>query len=117
MGHLTYAGSTQYEIEDRMLAHVKAVVSAKLRRQESFLLSWAVDAHAGSGRVSIWMSPSTPLEFRFSGSRVPQLNGAWLEALMEIANSTRGLVLVDGCDGEIVAHFTEDNPEDWSDLA
>ena len=30
---------------------------------------------------------------------------------------TRGLVLVDGVDGEIVAHFTEDNPEDWSDLA
>ena len=30
--------------------------------------------------------------------------------------STRGLVLVDGVDGEIVAHFTEPNPEDWSDL-
>ena len=29
---------------------------------------------------------------------------------------TRGLVLVDGVDGEIVAHFTEDNPEDWSDM-
>jgi hypothetical protein len=30
--------------------------------------------------------------------------------------SKRGLVLVDGVDGEIVAHFVEDNPEDWSDL-
>jgi hypothetical protein len=29
---------------------------------------------------------------------------------------TRGLVLVDGVDGEIVAAFTEPNPEDWSDL-
>lgn len=29
---------------------------------------------------------------------------------------TRGLVLVDGVDGEIVDWFTEDNPEDWSDL-
>jgi hypothetical protein len=29
----------------------------------------------------------------------------------------RGLVLVDGVDGEIVEHFVEDNPEDWSDLA
>jgi hypothetical protein len=28
----------------------------------------------------------------------------------------RGLVLVDGVEGQIVAHFTEDNPEDWSDL-
>ena len=31
--------------------------------------------------------------------------------------ATRGLVLVDGVDGEIVAHFTEANPEDWSDLS
>ncbi len=29
---------------------------------------------------------------------------------------TRGLVLVDGVDGEIVAQLTEANPEDWSDL-
>lgn len=26
----------------------------------------------------------------------------------------RGLVLVDGVDGEVVGHFVEDNPEDWS---
>jgi hypothetical protein len=26
----------------------------------------------------------------------------------------RGLVLVDGVDGEIIEHFVEDNPEDWS---
>src|SRR5215218_3830249 len=30
--------------------------------------------------------------------------------------ATRGLVLVAGVDGEIVAHFTEDNPEDWPDV-
>ena len=28
--------------------------------------------------------------------------------------ATRGLVLVDGIDGEVVGHFTEANPEDWS---
>ena len=28
----------------------------------------------------------------------------------------RGLVLVDGVDGEVVDWFAEDNPEDWSDL-
>jgi hypothetical protein len=28
----------------------------------------------------------------------------------------RGLVLVDGVDGEIVQHFVEENPEDWSEL-
>lgn len=29
----------------------------------------------------------------------------------------RGLVLVDGVDGHVVAHFVEDNPEDWSQYA
>lgn len=28
----------------------------------------------------------------------------------------RGLVMVDGVDGEVIDWFTEDNPEDWSDL-
>lgn len=28
----------------------------------------------------------------------------------------RGLVLVDGVDGEVLEFFAEDNPEDWSDL-
>jgi hypothetical protein len=28
----------------------------------------------------------------------------------------RGLVLIDGVDGEVVEWFVEDNPEDWSDL-
>lgn len=29
---------------------------------------------------------------------------------------SRGLVLVDGVDGQVVAHFVEDNPEDWSEF-
>jgi len=28
----------------------------------------------------------------------------------------RGLVLVDGVNGDVLEHFVEDNPEDWSDL-
>ena len=30
--------------------------------------------------------------------------------------SKRGLVLVDGVDGEVVSAFVEDNPEDWSEF-
>jgi hypothetical protein len=30
--------------------------------------------------------------------------------------ATRGLVLVDAVEGEVVAHFVEDNPEDWSEF-
>ena len=28
----------------------------------------------------------------------------------------RGLVLVDGVDGDVLQHFVEDNPEDWAEL-
>jgi hypothetical protein len=28
----------------------------------------------------------------------------------------RGLALVDGIDGEVIEHFVEENPEDWTDL-
>ena len=31
--------------------------------------------------------------------------------------STRGLVLVDGVDGAVVEWFTEENPEDWSEIS
>lgn len=30
---------------------------------------------------------------------------------------SRGLVLIDGVDAHVVAHFVEDNPEDWSTLS
>ena len=30
--------------------------------------------------------------------------------------TTRGLVLVDAVEGDVVAHFTEPNPEDWSEF-
>ena len=29
---------------------------------------------------------------------------------------TRGLVMVDGVNAEVVSHYVEDNPEDWTDL-
>jgi hypothetical protein len=34
----------------------------------------------------------------------------------EMPPRQRGLVLVDGVDGQVLEYFTEDNPEDWTDL-
>ena len=41
MGTLHYGGSeASVHIEERALAHLKVVVATKLRRNESFTLSW-----------------------------------------------------------------------------
>lgn len=94
MGELIYGGETRYEMEDRTLAHVKVAAGAKLRRQESFYLSWVVPASAGSGRVSLWLSPSIPLQFHFLGNTAPALNPVWLRAMELTAVSDRGMIVL-----------------------
>jgi hypothetical protein len=34
----------------------------------------------------------------------------------EMPPAQRGFVMVDGVDGQVLDYFTEENPEDWSDL-
>lgn len=94
MGYLIYGGSQEYEFEDRTLAHLKVAITMKLRRQESFLMSWTNSAERGGGRVSIWLSPNIPLIFRFAGSRAPQLSKPWLDVLNELSHTPRGLIVV-----------------------
>ncbi|MFC4223032.1 DUF7882 family protein [Lysinibacter cavernae] len=93
MGYLIYGSSTEYEIEDRALAHLKVVIAAKLRRQECFFLNWTNEPDAGSGRVSLWLAPNIPLQFRFAGSRAPELNRLWIEVLADASNTPSGLQL------------------------
>ncbi|MCU1578317.1 MAG: hypothetical protein JWP19_521 [Rhodoglobus sp.] len=96
MGTLYYGdGRYAIPIEDRALSHLKVVIVNKLRRGESFTFSWVKDQAQGGGRGTIWLDPAIPLAFDFSGSRAPQLNRNWLEALALEAGSTRGLVLTD----------------------
>ncbi|WRS30634.1 hypothetical protein U6G28_02795 [Actinomycetaceae bacterium MB13-C1-2] len=94
MGFLIYGGTQEYEFDDRTLAHLKVVLTMKLRLQESFLVSWINPAERGGGRFSIWLSPSIPLAFRFVGGRAPELNRDWIEALTETSNGSRGLVVL-----------------------
>lgn len=93
MGYLLYGGR-EYEFEDRWLAHLKAAVGTKFRRHESFFMSWKVDPVDGSGRISLWMDPSQQIGFRFSGSKPPKLNKEWLQVLVELAGTHRGLIAV-----------------------
>lgn len=96
MGTLHY-GSTGLEIEfdDRVLEHLQVVIVAKLRRNEGFVLSWKDPAAIGDGRSTIWLHPSIPLYFKYSGSRQPTINRAWLEVLTVTANSGGGLRVVE----------------------
>ena len=90
MGKLIY-GDREIEIEDRTLAHLKIVMLTKLRRNESFAFNHAHDVNSGSGRSTVWVHPSIPLEFTFYGNRSPALNREWVEALLMSANSPEGL--------------------------
>jgi len=93
MGKLIYGSQdSEYEFDDRLLAHLRVVIVTKLRRRESFTFTWDYPASNGSGRMSIWMDPSIPLQFRFFGGREPSLNRAWIEALSAVAASTMGLI-------------------------
>jgi hypothetical protein len=94
MGYLIYGAGAEYEIDDRVLAHLKIAIVAKLRLQESFLLNWAKASSEGGGRVSVWLSPAIPLQFRFSGSMPPELNREWLQALAHSSHGSRGMVLM-----------------------
>ena len=66
MGHLFYGNTTEpFDIPDRLLAHVKVVAATKLRRSESFTLSWQHRPDDAAGRTTLWMQPSIPLRFVF----------------------------------------------------
>lgn len=94
MGKLTYNGNVKADFEDRVLAHLQAVIGAKLRRGESMTFTWKDDTSIGDGRTSVWIHPASALVYKFYGSRRPDLNHAWIDALMLTANSVTGLYAV-----------------------
>jgi hypothetical protein len=105
MGYLIYGAGAEYEIDDRALAHLKIAIVAKLRLQESFLVNWTLSAADGSGRVSIWLSPSVPVQFRFSENEPPELNKLWLQALARSSHSSRGMILI--AEDQVEAYLEE----------
>ena len=80
-------------IDDRMLAHVKVVVATKLRRGESFTLSWTHGIDEPGGRSTIWLQPAIPLRFVFDSEQPESLDQNLLKRMANDANSSRGLSL------------------------
>jgi len=96
VGTLYYGdAATPIEIDDRALAHVKVVIATKLRRGESFTLSWTHGPDQEVGRSTVWLHPSIPLRFVFDEPEPALLSRAWIEALANSANSSGGLLLVE----------------------
>lgn len=102
MGTLYYGESgTPITIEDRALSHLKVAITTKLRRGESFTLSWRHGPDQAPGRSTLWLHPSIPLRFVFDEPERPELSRQWIEELMKSANSTGGIQLLsEAHDGE-----------------
>lgn len=92
MGQLKY-GQLTVHVEARTLAHLQIVILQKLRRGESFLLSWKDSAQAGGGRSSVWLHPAIPLYFEFPPGAPCSVDPLWVAELTLCANSAQGLVI------------------------
>lgn len=91
MGTLTYASATApIEIDDEVLAHLRAVTVTKLRRNEPFALT----VPTGDGQTeTLWIQQSIPM--RFVVESAVSLHRPLLARLMQAASSTSGLDLTD----------------------
>jgi len=91
---LFYGSDSQpAELPDRVLAHVKAVVASKLRRGESFTLSWRHADDVPGGRSTLWVHPSIPLRFVFTNPEGEILDPELLKRFATAASSTAGLTI------------------------
>ncbi|MCK8466071.1 hypothetical protein M0722_02605 [Microbacterium sp. KSW4-16] len=96
MGSLYYGDAqTPIQIDDRALAHLKVVIATKLRRNESFTLSWRHPEGDAPGRSTLWLHPSIPLRFVFQEPESPELSRKWIEDLAHSASSSGGILLVE----------------------
>jgi hypothetical protein len=97
MGQLIYGRTaTPIEMGDRLLTHVQLAIITKLRRNEQFMLSWDHGAEQGNGRSSIWIHPSVPMHFIFSGNKRPTMNRSWVEEILASTNRVGGMHVVPG---------------------
>jgi len=96
MGTLMYgAPGVEIDFDDRALAHLQVVITAKLRRGEPFTFTWVHAPASGSGRSSVWLHPAIPLLYRFRGTRQPSINREWVDLLMQSSNRPGGMVFID----------------------
>jgi hypothetical protein len=91
LGVLSYDG-TDYRFDDRLLSHLQVVITTKLRRRESFALSW-IPGGGEYGREAIWVDNGMPIRFRYDEPVIQPINREWLEQLIEATHRPNGLLI------------------------
>lgn len=76
-------------IDDDTLAHVVAVVVAKLRRREPFLLTTVTSA----GREAVWLHESSTLRWAYETTEAIALDTRRLEDMVRETNRPSGLAV------------------------
>ena len=78
------------DLPDDVLAHVHAVIIAKLRVREPVIVGWVAD---GGRHDEVMVNPTMPVLAQYDDDGEPQLDRRWLNRLMMAANAVRGLQL------------------------
>lgn len=91
MGTLKYGNGDDatFAMDDADLAHLAAVVTAKLRRREPFLLT----CRSESTRQSIWIHEASTLVYAYGSADAIDLDRARLEAMVLDTNRPSGLTV------------------------
>jgi hypothetical protein len=94
MGSLFYGNDTHaIDIPDRVLAHLKVIIATKLRRGESFTISWNHPDYVAGGRSTLWMHASIPVRFIFESAEADSLDTGVLQRLASEAGRSGGLTV------------------------
>jgi hypothetical protein len=102
MARLYYGNMPEpIELPDRVLAHLKIVISTKLRRSESFPLSWQYGSGPDAERSTIWLHAAIPLRFEVAAAAASDIDRAYLHELVTAANSSGGVVVDLAAEDEI----------------
>jgi hypothetical protein len=78
------------DLPDDVLAHVHAVIIAKLRVREPVIVGWVDD---GGRHDEVMVNPTMPVLAQYDDDGEPQLDRRWLNRLMMAANAVGGLQL------------------------
>jgi hypothetical protein len=92
MGRLTYgARGVRIDMDDLLLAHLQVLTISKLRRAESFSLSWTEQIDGADYSRSIWLHEHVELVWEYEGIRPTKLDPRQLETMATQSASNGGL--------------------------